>query len=274
MIELPEALTLAGQLKAVSAKKIRRIFPPQRAHKFCWFSLDPTEYERQLKGASLSNSEGFGSYVELSFDNGKKLCINDGVNLRYSSSADDWKNYQLLMEFDDQTALVFTVAMYGGIFLYNDELNSDYYQKSKSFVSPFISDFKLYFYDILSRCKVSTSAKAFLATQQRFPGIGNGVLQDILFEANVNPKQAVGLLKDTEIERLLHSTISVLTKMKELGGRDTEKDLFGNNGGYITKMSKNTLGGGCPVCGSTIIKEAYMGGSVYYCSHCQPLIKV
>ena len=59
--------------------------------------------------------------------------------------------------------------------------------------------------------------------------------------------------------------------MIEKGGRDTEKDLFGNNGGYITKLSKNTAGKPCGNCGSIIKKESYMGGSIYYCSKCQKL---
>lgn len=42
-------------------------------------------------------------------------------------------------------------------------------------------------------------------------------------------------------------------------------------GGYATKMSKNTLAHGCPVCGGAITKEAYLGGSVYYCPACQKL---
>ncbi len=57
--------------------------------------------------------------------------------------------------------------------------------------------------------------------------------------------------------------------MARQGGRDTEKDLFGNFGGYITLMSKNTVGKACPVCGGLIQKQAYMGGSIYFCPSCQ-----
>jgi len=55
------------------------------------------------------------------------------------------------------------------------------------------------------------------------------------------------------------------------GGRDTEKDLFGKPGGYRTKASKLTVGTPCDECGCLISKEAYMGGSIYYCSQCQKL---
>ena len=59
--------------------------------------------------------------------------------------------------------------------------------------------------------------------------------------------------------------------MVSLGGRDTEKDLFGRPGKYITKMSNLNYSKGCPECKSLIIKEAYMGGSTYYCPICQIL---
>ena len=59
--------------------------------------------------------------------------------------------------------------------------------------------------------------------------------------------------------------------MTDRGGRDTEKDLFGTPGGYAVQLSRNTCAEPCPVCGGPIVKEAYLGGAVYYCLHCQPL---
>ena len=113
--------------------------------------------------------------------------------------------------------------------------------------------------------------QALLAADQHFPGIGNGVLQDILFEARIHPKRKLQTLNEEEKKRLLCCTVGVLQEITEKGGRDTEKDLFGNPGGYKTKLSKNTWKEPCPVCGGAITKEAYMGGSVYYCPVCQPL---
>lgn len=57
--------------------------------------------------------------------------------------------------------------------------------------------------------------------------------------------------------------------MTRLCGRDTEKDLFGDPGGYPVVMASQNNGKPCPACGTAIIKEAYLGGSVYYCRECQ-----
>ena len=44
---------------------------------------------------------------------------------------DTSKAYQLLIEFEDKLKLVFTVAMYGGIILHDNNYDNEYYKKSK-----------------------------------------------------------------------------------------------------------------------------------------------
>ena len=269
MLELPEALNIAKQLRsAVIGKTVSRVLPPTKAHKFCWYNGDPIDYDFTLSGLKTIAADGFGIYAEISFENDKKLCINDGVNVRLMQIDEIPKNYQLAICFDDASALVFTVAMYGGIVLHGSDYDNEYYLKSKSALSPFSDDFENYFYKLFSESKPTLSAKAFLATQQRFPGIGNGVLQDILFDARIHPKRKISTLGN-EKEALFKSVRDVLGDMIRLGGRDTEKDLYGKSGGYITKMSKTSFTHGCAVCGGAITKEAYLGGSVYYCPVCQ-----
>jgi formamidopyrimidine-DNA glycosylase len=101
--------------------------------------------------------------------------------------------------------------------------------------------------------------------------LGNGVLQDILFNAKIHPKLKVSMLGDADRKRLFQSLKSTLKEMSEQGGRDTEKDLFGQPGGYKTKLSQNTVNQPCPVCGGVIVKQPYMGGSIYFCMGCQKI---
>ena len=208
--------------------------------------------------------------MEISFEDDIRLCVNDGVNMLLIPVSKAPRNYQLLMEFSDGLALVFTVAMYGGIYLHKGDYDNEYYIKSRQAISPFAPEFQEYFSRRRTESKKTLSAKAFLATEQRFPGIGNGVLQDILFAARIHPKRKMETLSEKEWEILPGSVVSVLREMTDKGGRDTEKDIFGRPGGYQTKMSKMTYKSGCLRCGGSITKEAYMGGSVYYCPVCQP----
>ena len=80
----------------------------------------------------------------------------------------------------------------------------------------------------------------------------------------------ISTLSGDEKAGLLAAVTSVLGEMETAGGRDTEKDIYGQPGGYRTIMSKNGMKSGCPACGGPIVKAAYLGGSVYYCPVCQP----
>ena len=91
------------------------------------------------------------------------------------------------------------------------------------------------------------------------------------FNANIHPKRKLQTLNDKDKEKLFASVKSTLFSMRMQGGRDTEKDLFSCKGGYKTILSANTLKYPCPICGSGLIREAYLGGNIYYCPVCQPL---
>ncbi|MCJ7695683.1 MAG: hypothetical protein MUO40_09685 [Anaerolineaceae bacterium] len=56
-------------------------------------------------------------------------------------------------------------------------------------------------------------------------------MQDILWQAKLNPRKKVNTLIEAEKAKLFSDLKSVLTEMTRLGGRDTEKDLFGQPGG-------------------------------------------
>jgi formamidopyrimidine-DNA glycosylase len=270
MLEWPEIITLAAQLEdTVVGRSVDAVYTPTKPHKFCFFYPDVDLIQQKLLDARIDGAKGFGIFVELSFDNGLRLCVNDGVCLRLYKNADAPASYQLLIRLDDGHSLVFSVAMYAGISLHDGSFDNKYYLASKHAISPFSDAFQEEFERKMCESKPSLSAKAFLATEQRFPGIGNGVLQDILFEARIHPKRKISALSDEEKDMLCQSIIRVLQEMIRLGGRDTDKDLFDRPGGYVTSMSKNTVGKPCARCGSFIVKESYMGGSIYYCPGCQ-----
>ncbi len=274
MLELPEVLTLSKQLnEQVAGRTVEAVYPPTKPHKFCFFEPEPALFEKQIGGARIERAEGFGIYAEMVFDNGKRLSVDDGINLRLLTDGEVPKDYQLRLALEGGMNLVFTVAMYGGINIHEEGYFNKFYVASRESVPPFSEGFDAVFRERLAGSQPNLSAKAFLATEQRFPGIGNGCLQDILFAARIHPKRKVATLTEDERAGLLSAIREVLGEMTRLGGRDTEKDLLGNPGGYRTVMSKNTVNAPCAVCGSTIVKESYMGGSVYYCTGCQKRVE-
>jgi formamidopyrimidine-DNA glycosylase len=273
MIELPEGIVLAGQIDgALKGKTIVDLVAAASPHKFAWFNGDPAEYGKLFTGRVIEGAHSYGGklHVRLVGDGGFMFC--DGVVLRYSTDkAELPKKHQLYLAFDSGAYMVCTIQMYGGIFGYTGRLENDYDDIARTKPSVFSPDFSFdYFMGLLDGAlKPKHSAKAFLATEQRIPGLGNGVSQDILFNAGISPKRDIATLTPAEIEKLYRSVRETLTEMTEKGGRDTERDFFGHPGGYQSVMSKNTYMFPCPRCGGTVLKEAYMGGSVYFCPWCQ-----
>lgn len=274
MIEIPESRTLGLQANEVLAgRMITAVFNATQPHKFTWYSGDPLVYPALLTGRIFRSATGYGAFVDLELDGGVHITIGDGTNIRYyAPDAEIPKKYQLLLTLDNRAFLVFTVAMYGGIHAYIGELDSPYFRGAVSKVSPLEPGFDAdYFKGLVAGSSKNLSAKAFLATEQRIPGLGNGTLQDILFRSRIHPKRKLSSLSIEQIEILYTTVKTTLAEMTDKGGRDTEKDLFGYAGGYRTILSRNTCAEPCPVCAGAIVKEAYLGGAVYYCPHCQPL---
>jgi formamidopyrimidine-DNA glycosylase len=273
MLELPEALTIAQQLnETIIGKRITNVTTAYSPHKFAWFFGDPQSYHELLTDKTIGKAAGFGGMVEIKAEDAVIL-IGDGVGLRYHFENEERpKKHQLLIEFEDLSAISASVQMYGGIWCFKEgDFDNGYYKLAKEKISPLSEKFdEEYFNMLISSPKIQKiSVKAFLATEQRIPGLGNGVLQDILFNAKIHPKKKINNLKDTDKEILFNSIKATLAEMTFQGGRDIERDLFGCLGGYKTKLSKNTVDKQCSECGGMIKKEAYMGGSIYYCNGCQ-----
>lgn len=272
MIEIPEAAALTEQIvQTLTSKTIESVITAASPHKFAWFHGDPARYHDLLCGKRIDGAAAFGGLVELAVGD-CRILFGDGVNLRYHATPESVPDkHQLCVTFTDASALVCTVQMYGGMWAFRDgEDDNRYHSIAKEKPSPLSEAFdEVYFDSLRDDQTTKLSVKAFLATEQRIPGLGNGVLQDILWNARIHPKHKLGKLSSGELGALYHAVKSTLAEMAAAGGRDTEKDLFGRAGGYITQLSKNTVGKPCPVCGSILQKAPYMGGAVYWCDGCQ-----
>ena len=157
-----------------------------------------------LEGQTIMEVKFVGGMLEIDTED-MMIVFSDGVTPRYYEETKDFpKKHQFAFYFDDDTALICTIRMYGFI--------------------------------------------------------------------NVCPKGACTeeyISSSTKPNPLYASTVKMLRKMCEEGGRDTESDIFGNPGGYITQLSKKSLEEPCMKCGSPIHKANYMGGTVYFCEKCQ-----
>lgn len=276
MIEAPEACCLADELnRTIRGKKIIYVITGHTPHKFAWYSGTPEEYENRLTGRVIGKACAYGGMVEIEAGP-VRIVFSDGIHLTYIEPGGKLPDkHQLLIGFDDESGLVASVRMYGGLwcFMKGDTaipLN-DYYQAARKKPQVMSDAFdRTYFLNLIGSNEMQKkSVKAALATEQTIPGLGNGVLQDILYQARIHPKTRISMLDEDQKQRLFDSIRSTLYEMYAAGGRYTEIRLTGRKGGYFPRLSKDTCGKPCVRCGEIIQKENYMGGSIYYCPGCQ-----
>ena len=305
MIELPESYVLASQInETIVGKIIKSVSANTRKHKFATFSGDPSLYDAALSGkeivkASFGADASGDSVVMIQCSDpmntiqknplpmnplpmntlpmelmSKDLMLVINTSIRYHApGVEVAPKHQLLIEFEDSSKISFIVNIWGSMLCVPLADSAKFETKpGGNFRSPLDDTFNIqYFMEIFEATKPSLSSKVFLTTEQRFPGIGNGAMHDIFFNARIHPKRKIMSYKASNKDRLFHSIKSTLWYMAERGGRDTELDLFGKRGGYKTILSSKSSGQPCRNCKSLIIKEMYLGGNIYYCPECQPI---
>lgn len=272
MLELPESYTISKQMQeTLVGKIISYIEILHTPHKFAFFQGDMDSYADYLEGQTIVGATYHGGMVEIDTED-SAIVFSDGACPKYYEEKKKFpQNHQLAIYFDDETAIFVSIQMYGFINVFpKDEPTEGYYISSSTKPNPLTDEFTFeYFKNLFPTNSKKLSAKAFLATKQRIPGLGNGVLQDILWDAGIDPRFDMCQATEEEFRALYASVRKVLKEMCEAGGRDTEKDFFGNKGGYVTQLSKNSLYEPCMRCGYEIHKASYMGGTVYFCEKCQ-----
>ena len=273
MIELPEAVVISRQItETLCGKQIARAVANASPHGFAWYTGDPAEYNDRLAGKVIGEAGSLAGSIEIPAGD---MLLSISAPIRYHLRDEKRpKKHQLLVEFTDETAISSSAQMWGGFFCFPAGEKGGFADSdiARQRPSPLTGAFDRTYFDTLFDANTPRlSAKAFLATEQRIPGLGNGVLQDILWTARIHPKRKMGDLPEEAVDDMFAAVKHVLAGMTAQGGRDTERDLFGHPGGYVTILSKNTVDTPCPACGTAIRKEAYLGGSIYYCAGCQKL---
>ena len=231
------------------------------------------EYERITVGRAIGEVTAHANRVVCRLEPGYLLQMDDG-GLRILLHADDStlpRKRHFALGFEDGRCLSVAVEGWGGIWLVEEGKPSP--QPDPSRVAPMSDEFtyeclKELLADDASRGK-KRSVKAFMASQPRLTGIGNGYVQDICFRAGLHPKRELTSLSGRERQRWYNAIRKALREAIRLGGRDTEFDLHGRPGGYVPILDRRANGRPCPECGTAIEKIQYLGGSCYLCPSCQ-----
>ena len=278
MIEMPEAYTIARQMNdALIGKEIRKFEPGNLTHKFLWLNRAVEDYQKILPGKVVEKASSFGRSIYLHLGDHMLWWSDAGGKILYHASGENLpKKFHLGWYFSDDSSLTFSLQMWGAVKLL-DKDEFDHIPKEESGVPPLHPDFTIeHLNQMLDHYpeKNSKGVKGFLvATGYVMPdhinGLGNAIVQDILFRARLNPKRKTDQILPNERLALCTAIQDTIKEAIELGGRYDEYDLYGNHGGYIRLMDSKTAGTPCINCGTVIQKISYLGGACYLCPNCQ-----
>lgn len=277
MIELPEALTIARQIREeLAGARIALGLRGNSPHRFAFYNRPPDEYAALLQGKAVGEAREHGSLILVPIEPGYVLFLGGGGEriLLHESEGTLPKKHQLLLKFEDGRYLTVNVSGWGSAQLMQTADVDKHLAAGPGAgcLSPLSDAFTFEHlqgrFDQLEEGD-PRAVKLFVISKPGILGIGNGYLQDILFLSRIHPRRrAVELAKGER--RALHKAIrQTVRQAAKLGGRDTERDLHNRPGGYSRILDSTEVGQPCPECGTPIEKIQFLGGASYFCRTCQ-----
>jgi len=276
MIEFPEAITLARQIsKELKGKKIVSATRGSSPHKFAFTGKhSDKEFAKIVKGKAVGSAVANGSLILTDLKPDYVLSLGcGGERILYHTSDETLpKKHQLILNFQDNTYFTVTVSGWGEVRLLEKSDLPNHPHMKKNAIAPLSDSFTYtYFTSLLDSLTENkrVSVKYFIISDPGIWGVGNGCLQDILYRAKIHPKRQMTSLSNTERETLYTTIRQTLAEMVELGGRDSEHDLYNNKGRYQQILHSKVVAHSCHECGTPIKKIQYLGGAAYFCPSCQ-----
>ena len=275
MIEMPEAYVISHQMdETLSGKTIQRFARGPLVHKFLWLNRPEEEMHRMMAGQTVKGASSYGRSMYLRLGDAYMLWMGEmgGRWLYHPAGQAGPEKYHVRLDFTDGSALTYLMQMWGFINLLEQAEFNERPRKEVG-IPPLSEAFTFERFDQMLEAypdKAKKGVKGFLVTSQHVNGIGNSYLQDILFQARLHPARKIPTLTAEERGRLHTAIQSVMLAAISLGGREDERDLFNQPGGYERVMDSHAAGQHCPVCHNTVERIAYLGGACYICPQCQP----
>lgn len=286
MVELPEIHLYVQQINQhLVGKKIKKAIVNQSPHSFAWYGEHPSEafkgsclnYAECLIGQTIQRAQPYAGrccgYTAAVYTENRVLLLS-AMLLYVACGQQPPKSHQMLLLFEDGSSLACIVQQYGCLYCWKlDEEGKPlgWQEDENPALTPLEEGFdRNYFEQLLQSVgRKGMTVASFLTSKERIPGLGSEVMQDILWQARINPMSKIEFLDRTQRNRLFFAVKDVLGDMIQAGGRNTQTDLFGVAGGYCTVESNESQR--CPICGQPMVKNSSLEGNLCYCPVCQPV---
>ena len=228
--------------------------------------INPVELGRSLCGQRLFDSEALGKQMVFRFGNRGEywLGLHLGMTgeLRVEKPKYSFLKHDHLILRQSKRALVLSdPRQFGRVRFAQSEAAPSWWVKlppsilSDQFKRSSIAEF--------CRRRKASPLKALLLMQERFPGIGNWMADEILWRARLHPQIRAGTLSPSEISALYRVTRTVCAKAIEV----MDKDGQFPKGWLFSHRWED--GGKCPRCRTGLMRAVIGGRRTCWCPKCQ-----
>ena len=227
---------------------------------------DPREVAHTLSGATLLSSETRGKQIAFRFSKGAWLGVHLGMSGKLHVEAADYlpTRHDHLVVMQKRQALVFSdPRMFGRVRFHRGKDAPVWWTTLPPAVTS--REFTLASLRAILSRRARTPLKALLLMQEFFPGIGNWMADEILWQAGLHPRAPGGAING-DAPRALWRTLRAVSRMalKTIGvdWSDPPDDWL------IHQRWKNS--GICPRHATALERATIGGRTTAWCPLCQP----
>ena len=180
------------------------------------------------------------------------------------------KHDLLAFQFEDGFELVYNdTRKFGRLLLFND-IDAEKYLDNRLGPEPGENALTVSYLKNKLKGK-SIAIKTALLDQSIVSGLGNIYVNEVLFEAKVNPKRKAKDVTKKELKVIIEYAKEIFDLSIESGGTTIRTFAAGHEPGKFQEHLKVHFREGevCKVCDTPIKKEKVYGRGTYYCPKCQ-----
>jgi formamidopyrimidine-DNA glycosylase len=246
-------------------QRVRSVHVNAKARLFRDF--DPLELKRQLTGAILRHSAAHGKQMLFRFNRDLWLGLHLGMTgrLRLETKVFKPDRHDHLVLFQAQQTLVFSDPRLFGRVRFEQSSTEPLWWKN---LAPELlsTAFTVEAVQTFFKRRRQAPMKAVLLMQERFPGLGNWMVDEVLWRARIHPQRRAGTLSTAETKTVWKEIRWVSQQALKIIGKD-----FSDPPKSWLFLHRWKNGGRCPKTGTVLQRKEIGGRTTCWSPAWQPL---